>query len=124
LSATIKQAVALVGQVVGNDSVQFACMTHTNKKVKSLNEFKFGLGDEVKDKITGFKGIVRVRSQYLTGCNVYGLQSSKLTKEQKPGEWNYFDEELLLNVKKEKISLHIKAQKGGPNSADQYSPSR
>ena len=31
------------------------------------------LGNEAKDKITGFSGIVTSRAEYLTGCTQYGL---------------------------------------------------
>lgn len=40
----------------------------------SVKEFKFRPGIEARDKITGFKGIVSCRAQYLTGCNQYLLQ--------------------------------------------------
>lgn len=89
-----------------------------------MNDFKFELGDELKDVITGFKGIVRGRSQYLTGCNSYGIQSQKLSENGNPQEWKWFDEDQLTRVKKEKIVLNEKAREtGGPNSPDQYPPS-
>lgn len=31
------------------------------------------LGNEARDKITGFTGIVTSRAEYLTGCTQYGL---------------------------------------------------
>ena len=31
------------------------------------------LGLEVKDKVTGFMGIVTARASYLTGCDKYGV---------------------------------------------------
>ena len=34
-------------------------------------EFRFQNGDEVKEKITGFSGIVTGTCFYLTGCNQY-----------------------------------------------------
>lgn len=96
-----------------------------------MDEFIFNLGDEVKDKVTGFKGIVRARVQYLTGCNTYGLQNPKLNKEGVPRDWKYFDEPQLTLVKAGKVTLHEdkKTQpgpprrKGGPLSLDQYPPS-
>ena len=102
--------------------------------------FKFNLGDEVKTKITGFKGIIRGRTDYLTGCNHYGLQSEKLDKDGNPKKWQWFDEEELVLIKAEKIKPMIaeeaipvtppkatsqKAKKkvGGPRSKDQISRS-
>ena len=35
--------------------------------------FKFNLGDEVKDQLTGFKGYIASRADYITGCNRYAL---------------------------------------------------
>ena len=67
--------------------------------------FKFNLGDEVKTKVTGYKGIIRGRSDYLTGCNTYGIQSQKLDKEGMPKKWQWFDEDEIELVKAEKIKL-------------------
>ena len=88
-------------------------------------EFKFNLGSEVSDIITGFKGIIRVRSEYLTGCNTYGIQSQKLNKEGDITDWIWFDENQLKLVKDKKIKLDTNMRdKGGPLSDDQFSPSR
>jgi len=68
------------------------------------NEFKYGLGDEVKETITGFKGIVRCRTQWLSNCNTYGLQSAKLNKDGEPADLVSFDEPRLKLVKAGKIA--------------------
>ena len=73
--------------------------------------FRFELGQLVKDKITGFKGIVICQSKYLTGCNRYSLQSQKLDKG-KPADWVAFDEDQLDAVNK-KVEIR-KEQRGGP----------
>ena len=39
-----------------------------------MSNFKFDLGLEAEDVITGFKGIIIYRVEYLTGCAQYGLQ--------------------------------------------------
>ena len=57
--------------------------------------FKHELGAEVKDKITGFKGLVVGRTEYLTGCRRYTLQSRSLGKDGKPQDWLTFDEDQL-----------------------------
>jgi len=70
--------------------------------------FKFEMGREAKDCITGFTGIIMSRSQYLTGCNQYGLSPSELTKEGKRPEWEFFDEtRLSLTGKKIELPTEI-----------------
>jgi heat shock protein HspQ len=63
--------------------------------------FKFNLGDDVKDSITGFKGAVVVLAEFLTGCKRIGVQSREM-KDGKPVEWTMFDEDQLVLVKKKK----------------------
>lgn len=53
--------------------------------------FLYELGKEAKDKITGFKGILTARGEFLTGCNRYCIQPTDL-KDGKPIESIYFDE--------------------------------
>ena len=89
--------------------------------------FKFNNGDEVKDRTTGFIGIIRARGDYLTGCNRYGVQSIKL-KDNKPADWVWFDEAELILIQAKKINLDgtnpdQKSKKkllGGPLSKNQY----
>lgn len=54
--------------------------------------FKHELGKKAKDKITGFAGILTARCEFLTGCNRYCIQPTKL-KDGKPIDSLYFDEE-------------------------------
>ena len=77
-----------------------------------MDEFKFKLGDVVKDKVTGFSGVVVAQTKYLTGCSRYGIASQKLDKEGKPLDWQYFDEDLLVSTGKN-IGVKIKVN-GGP----------
>lgn len=77
--------------------------------------FKFELGQVVKEKVTGFTGVIMGRTDYITGCKQYGLLSQRLRKDTgKPVEWQWFDEERLVMVGK-KISLVDSI--GGPQSA-------
>ena len=39
------------------------------------------LGKKVRDKISGFEGIVTAKTEWLYGCVRYGVQSQKLKKE-------------------------------------------
>ena len=53
--------------------------------------FKHKLGQIGKDKITGFKGILTARCEFLTGCNRYCIQPKEL-RDGKPVDSIYFDE--------------------------------
>jgi len=71
-----------------------------NNILKIVSEKKkFILGQEVKDKITGFKGIVTGHADYLTGCNQYCVLPSKL-KDNNIIEGRWFDEGRLKLVSK------------------------
>jgi len=56
--------------------------------------FKFNLGDQLRDKITGFTGIATGRTEWLNGCIRYALQSEKL-KDGAVQSSEHFDEEQL-----------------------------
>jgi len=72
------------------------------------------LGQEGKDKITGFKGIITARHQYLTGCDQYTL-SPPMNKEGTLGDNFQFDEGRIEitgeGINKKKVSS---ASPGGP----------
>jgi len=74
--------------------------------------FKIELGAKVKDRITGFTGIVGSRTEYLTGCRRYGVQFQKLSKDGKPQNWQYFDEDMLTVCRG--IFSFTKKENGGP----------
>jgi hypothetical protein len=63
------------------------------------------LGQKVKDKFTGFTGIVMGRTEYLYGCISIGILPSKL-KDGKPADWVWIDEQRLTCLSK--------AKAGGP----------
>lgn len=43
--------------------------------------FKFRLGDRVKDRVTGYKGIIDMRGQCLNGCVRYSIQAPVSEKD-------------------------------------------
>jgi hypothetical protein len=57
--------------------------------------FKFEMGDNVKDALTGFKGFINYRCQFITGCNQYGVQP-KMKKSGEVPEYKAFDENRLV----------------------------
>ena len=74
---------------------------------------KHELGSEVKDKITGFVGIVVARTAWINGCTRYGVQSREL-KDGKPIDAEWFDEQSLV-VFSEGVG-DDKVERGGPRS--------
>jgi len=83
-------------------------------------EFKFELGEVLKDTITGLRGVVMGRTQYITGCTHYGLLTRKLNKDGKVPDWEWMDE-MRLQRTGEKTPLHSnlvpktgKPKNGGP----------
>jgi len=82
------------------------------------DDFQFELGQEVKDKITGFIGVVTGRCQFLTGCNRYDVRSRKLDKDGIPMKDQWFDEHQMEATKGKKVSIDeptkSEKKKGGP----------
>lgn len=63
-----------------------------------MNE-PIGLGDRVKDSVTGVTGIVVCVTTWLHGCIRYGVQS-ETPKDGKPVDAVYFDQTQVVLVKK------------------------
>lgn len=70
------------------------------------------LGDEVKDKITGFKGIATSRIKYLNGCDKIGIQP-KMGKDGKIPDCIWFDDIQIVLIKKHPQELKYE-KPGGP----------
>jgi len=71
-------------------------------KKKKDPDFKFDLGDEVRDIVTGFSGIIVSRSQWIHNCNTYGVKSKEL-KDGIPMANQWFDEPALEVIKKKVV---------------------
>ena len=56
--------------------------------------FKFKQGATLRDKVTGFEGVVIARMDHLTGCNRYLIQP-KVDKDGKMPDGIYIDEPAL-----------------------------
>ena len=78
-------------------------------------DFQFGLGDKVKDQITGFKGIVVCRAQWLNCCNTYTVKSVKLKDDGSTLKGETFDEPQLELIKL--AVIEPKRETGGPARA-------
>lgn len=78
------------------------------------------LGDEVKDKVTGFLGIAVARHTYLQGCNRISVQPS-VDKDGKNQESCTFDEPQLIVIASQKVVAgDDSGATGGP---EKYMPS-
>lgn len=75
------------------------------------------LGDEVKDSITSFQGVVVAITTWLNGCRRIIVQPKKLDKATgKPFENQQFDVEQMVLVKAAKKPEPTPLRKvGGPN---------
>ena len=80
-----------------------------------MSDFKFDLGVPVRDKITGFEGVVVFRSQWLHNCNTYGVQPTEL-KDGAPQKREIFDEPQLELVSAEPAFEESKKKTGGPTA--------
>jgi hypothetical protein len=51
-----------------------------------MGDFKFQLGDKVRDKITGIQGTITSRADYLTSVNRYCVETDKPSETWLDGE--------------------------------------
>jgi hypothetical protein len=66
---------------------------------------KFEMYDVLRDKVTGYTGVVLGVSHYFTGCRHYGLAQQNIDKATgKLKEWEWLDETRLEFVKKSGIT--------------------
>jgi hypothetical protein len=71
------------------------------------------LGDRVKDRMTGFEGIVVCHSQWITGCARLTVQPTDL-HDGKRRDTECFDEPQLMVVEKGAFKLNVASDPGGP----------
>lgn len=73
---------------------------------------KIELGNEVKDRITGFQGIATGKAEYLTGCNQYVVQPICEKNTSYP-DAQWFDEGRLEFVSEGIKSEEVSAEENG-----------
>jgi hypothetical protein len=90
-------------------------------KVLPSKECRVSLGDEVRDTVTGFKGIVVCRIEWFNGCWRIGVQSKKMKTDGVPSDIVYFDDtqmEITTKFKKSPLAKKVKEvgnkSTGGP----------
>jgi hypothetical protein len=64
--------------------------------VKDTTDWKFNLGDEVVDRVSGHTGIVCIRSEHLNGCKQYAVFPKKGSDGKIPDAMNIDGEQLDL----------------------------
>lgn len=74
------------------------------------------LGDEVRDQISGFTGVVVAITEWLNGCRRITIQPKALF-EGKPVDNNTFDAEQIEKIEEGPLLPEFK--KGGPSIAPQ-----
>jgi len=75
---------------------------------------RINLGDEVWDSISGFRGIVISRTEYLHGCVRLQVQPNKLKDDGSMLETGHFDEPQLQVAKPANIEIQRPSMTGGP----------
>jgi len=80
--------------------------------------FKFDNGVTVKDRITGFQGVVTGRTNYITGCNQIMVNPQKINTDGKLADSEWFDENRLQLLAEPRIVLGVPEVTGdGPMEA-------
>ena len=82
-------------------------------KMSTTKKFKFSNGDKVKEKVTGFQGVITGTCFYITGCNQYLIiPKSKNVNTKSEGSW--YDEGRLELMQAESIKVdEVKATNNG-----------
>ena len=75
---------------------------------------KYELGQELKDVVTGYTGIVLAITHYYTGCVHYSLQLRKLDENGKERPWEGYDESRLAPTGKRVTLPGLKMETSGP----------
>jgi hypothetical protein len=78
--------------------------------------FKFQNGEQVRDVVTGFTGIVECSSVWLNGCKRYAVQPAMTKGDSKRPESVYMDEQQLISVSRGVIDNVTPQNNGGPSS--------
>lgn len=82
---------------------------------------KINHGSKVRDKVTGFTGIVTGHADYITGCDQYLVQPVTNPK----GEWvdsRWFDDQRLEVLIENIVSLGIEDEQTVKPGADKPAP--
>ena len=76
-------------------------------------EFKFNNGDKVRERVTGFTGIITGAVSYITGCNQH-LVTAKAKDENSEAKAQWYDDGRLELVEANSINkVEVQGDKDG-----------
>jgi len=75
------------------------------------HQFKFELGKQARDKVSGFTGIITARVNFLTGCDRYCLKP-KIMADGRSIESEYVDEGRIVIIDDGLTAEDVKADRG------------
>ena len=79
---------------------------------KPIRKSEFAIGDLLKDRVTGYQGIVMVIAYYSTGCLHYGLCPQTIVETSEGAfrdpAWIWYDESRLELVQPCKVLISLK----------------
>ncbi len=78
------------------------------------------LGDLCRDRVSGFKGVCVVRSDYISGCARIGLQP-EVGKDGKLADALHFDEPMCEVIKAGHVAS-LPTNNGGPRPSPAHHP--
>ena len=78
---------------------------------------KYTFGDELRDKVSGFTGIVVGVTYYATGCIHYGLQAKVKKDSDVIPSWQWIDQSQLELVKA--LAVNFDVPKESPSGKSQ-----
>lgn len=77
------------------------------KEERLIMQAKYGFGDLLLDKVSGFQGIVMGITMYATGCISYGVAPQVTKEDGSLHFWEWIDE-IRLELKKEEAIKFVK----------------
>jgi len=93
-----------------------------NDRERMLSEEPIPLGSIASDIVTGFKGVIVARTEWMTGCTRYGIQSRKLKEDGSVLDIQWFDEaQVMVTVSEPAVEIP-QAPPAGPTPAPQRNP--
>lgn len=79
-----------------------------------MDKAQFDFNQKVKDKVTGFEGIVLGRTEYATGCVQFGVCPTKVKDDGSLPDWNWLDGSRLIAVPNDD-GIAVGKESGGPH---------
>jgi len=88
-------------------------VSHSEVKAQTPASDSFYVGDVVRERITGFEGVITCRTRWISGCYTLSVQPQGLNKDQQPFEAKAFEEPDCTLVKAKNYKEPVR-KVGGP----------